>query len=121
MELCIRNMAQARQVLSEISGIAEAWQHGDQPCDYTLDEIEEAHANAAAIVAFAGREFRRMPDPVMHRDIGVFTTANSYLRTLTQALLRSDNLNPRTKKLLDFCAIASSMMSEQIIQIPAHA
>lgn len=118
MEPTISNISEARELLALVREVGEPLQRGDLPCDFTIDEVRQAHGRAALIVSYMTRELQHLRDAIDHRDADVLSNASSYLRTLSYVLLRSEEVSDQEKMLLQFCAIATSFVSMRIIRLP---
>lgn len=118
MEPTISNIDEARQLLELVREVGEPLERGDLPCDFTIEEIKQAHGRAALIMSYMTRELRTVRDAIDHRDADVFGQASSYLRTLSYVLLRSEDVTEQQKMVLQFCTIATSFVSMQIIRLP---
>lgn len=119
MEPCIKSIEEARRIIMSVREIAEPLQRGDLPCEFWPEDVLDAHANAALVLAYMTQHLQNVPNAIDHRDADVFTYANSYFRTLTQVLLRRDDVSEQTKKLLQFCVTAPRVLAQEIIRLPA--
>lgn len=118
MEPTISNTDEARELLALVREVGDPLQRGDIPCDFTIEEVRQAHGRAALIVSYMTRELQNIRDAIDHRDADVFSGASSYLRTLSYVLLRSEEVSDEEKMVLQFCTIATSYVSMRIIRLP---
>lgn len=102
--------------IGAIASIALLIQRGDIPYDFSLEQVEEAYASAAQILAHLGPPLVRSNDPSQDHEGVLFSEAASYFRTLTQALLRRDDVSETMRSLLQFNELAITIVSERVME-----
>lgn len=100
----------ASRIIAEVRLIAEPLQRGDLPCDFTLDELFQAHTRAGNLVANLTEQVEWSLGVIDYQLYELLRYAHGYFRTLTQTLLQRDDVNERDKLLLRLSEIARFSM-----------
>jgi hypothetical protein len=121
MEPSIRTIERAREVLAKVMAVAGPIQRGEAPFETSLHTIEEAHADAAAVLTFVADQLINNPSALDDGIVEIFGNGTSCFRTLTHVLLDSDTINESTKKVLRLSSFAPTYIAHQVTQAPADA
>lgn len=102
--------------IQAVASIAVPIQRGDAPYNFSLEQIEEAYSSAAQILAHLGPLLIRCNEPYEVVEGTLFSEAASYFRTLTQTLLRRDDISETMRGLVQFNELAIEIVSKRAME-----